>query len=666
MSMNGNIPSSPKPNLPVIFVSIYALIVILLHSYASFYPSASNWGFHILAFFPLWFKILIPSLMLISIIPQVGAAADGWLNGITDRLVKISRPVWYGTLFIFCIGVLAVLWMGREQFFLLGDGTLLPRTLPLIKTQQQFVTYFHYEPLAGYFNWIFYQAMQSLMPDMTPVLAIQAINTFFGLACLMVLIPLSRALAGSSSDRVLIYLGVISSGGTILLFGYVENYTSVLFFVIIYYFISAQFIRQKLHLLFPSVLFGILVACHFGTLVLIPSYLYLLYLNYRRGQHAATWAMAAVSLMTFVMLMLLLGYHFDLLWERILGSHQHVLGITGTRSEFQAYPLISIRHLVDIINIHLLICPFAVIIIAIILFVLKGSYSKLTTSDAFLLICAFCGIIFTMVFNFDFGMARDWDLLVPFHLGLLLASLSLLLKIENIKTRHYLFVVTISISLLHTLAWLLITSDAERGIARYSVLADPQIWGKKTLTAAFEEEAIYYRDKGDYINSVEYYKKFLSIDSTNIRALHNYVSTAKLTGDRKTEITALEQAARAGLRDPADLKRLAALYLQNGENEKAGETCEALLSLEPRSIEMLNTVGMYYRDFRKDGARALQYFQRAINTDSTQALAYLNSGLVYRSMENNRLAKYFLGQYLRLDPSGKYAPLARKILEDMH
>ncbi len=649
---------------PAVMVSCIAIPVIACHLYGMIFPSAKDWGFSQLAFFPEAISILLLALMSVVLFPSVSTRL---YQAITSLIVWFQRrsKVYRISLTILSVPACALIfWLARERFFLLGDGTLLPRTLPHIVTPSNFVTYFHYEPLSGYFNWKAFWLFESLGLLRSNEYPIQVLNTLFGVGCFAAAVALSRGLSRTPVNRILMVAFVLSCGGTALWFGYVENYTSLYFGFMLYMWASARYIDQRFHSTIPAILFGFLITLHFGMVAMLPSFMYLLVLEGQRKRlvHAAISLAAACG--TCFAVLSFLNYSIPLLVTNLKESLSHLLGVSGIRNEFQHYTFFSFYHLLDYLNAQLMIAPFALVMLIIAL--KYGGFSSAGRSPKliFLLTLAICGIVFLAVFNFDFGMARDWDLQVAFNLGLIAAAVYAWLRISyDQEAVRVSLIALIVVGLAHTAGWIGITSSEERGIARFETLADSTMWGKKTLTAAYEESAIFFRDDQDFGKSIKYYNKFLEVEPGNPRIMMGIATIYESMGNVSGQQDYMERAVNSGLNDVKTLRQVAALYTKRGEYDRAIELCKRILVLDPKANDILNIVGEYYREAKHDDETALQYFLDALKIDSASALTYLNIGLCYQGLNRPNNARVFLEHSLRLEPQGKYSGLIQKILK---
>jgi hypothetical protein len=135
--------------------------------------------------------------------------------------------------------------------------------------------------------------------------------------------------------------------------------------------------------------------------------------------------------------------------------------------KYQPYTMFSAAHLLDWLNVHLLISPFGLPLLITILVAL--SRFRLTLFDQpaerdygyFLIVTAALYILFTWLWNPDYGARKDWDLFAPsaFVYTLLAGYLFVRVMTDQEKlSAAGLFL--IAVSLLHTGAWIFTNTHA--------------------------------------------------------------------------------------------------------------------------------------------------------------------------------------------------------------
>ena len=90
----------------------------------------------------------------------------------------------------------------------------------------------------------------------------------------------------------------------------------------------------------------------------------------------------------------------------------HVLALDGVENGWQSYTLVSFSHALDLLNLCVLLSPFAPIL-GIIALLRRNPLSR---TERLLLVAAAGGLVFVLLVTPNLGMSRDWDLLAGFCL----------------------------------------------------------------------------------------------------------------------------------------------------------------------------------------------------------------------------------------------------------
>jgi len=267
-----------------------------------------------------------------------------------------------------------------------------------------------------------------------------------------------------------------------------------------------------------------------------------------------------------------------------------------------------------------------------------------------------------LFFNCDIGMCRDWDLLATFSLAvIILSAAAWKFFMPAGGVRNGLLLALTAITLLHTVPWILVNSDQDRAIARFNVLLKNSLWGVNAFKVT-EELALYYREHGDYRQSIHYYRKFLETDSTNYRIWGNIGDMHRLLGNEDQEIENYRRAAELGTTSWAVYRNLGSLYGGRGRFDEAIGMMKRSLELNPRQADVINGIGAFILNKTGSCQEALAYYTQAIAEDSTYVLAYVNAARCALASGNREQARAILGRYLAARGSGIEADRVRELL----
>ncbi len=643
-------------------VGIVGVLLVGLHIWAAYFPSASNWGIHCYAFFPDAVKALISVLMVLCLIPSVQQSAVSLVIRLVGSWKKLART----TKLFLSIPTLALagiaFWIGREGTTFLGDGYWLERMLPTIQDVSAIWLGFSHEPLTGYVVWNFYKLMLSLNPGFSARDAFAVVSVLSGMCYLVILGYVVKKIIRDHSDGVWIFIFLIATAGSQLFFGYVENYTIAYVVYLLFVLTGILCLRDKLSLIVPSTVFAVVFDLYFGALAFAPLVLYLYVRTLVRKRYLETILSVVITLVTGAALLALSGYNSTAFLHRFTGGDGHILPLFAKQGVSNVYSMLSPDHLVEIVNLQLLLSPFALILLTMFLYLLKTSLNWRDSELIFILLNAACGLGMMFIFLSDLGISRDWDLMAIFGLGTSIALAYILPRIfvDRNVTHRVLFMIT-SLTLLHSAGFILVNANEKRAIPRSDILVLNDFAGRKSYTI-YEQLAIYHRDRGDYPAAIQNFKNFLGYDSLNARILGNLADVYHRVGNEDSEMVWLEQSARHFPNNKMVYINLAKIYVRRGRFDESAEmTIRGLMSDSP-TADTLTDLGIYSIKFGNNYQEGLNYFLRALTADSSYADAYLNAGIACKALGRPMEMKKYLTKFLQLEPNSPKGEMIRELI----
>lgn len=264
--------------------------------------------------------------------------------------------------------------------------------------------------------------------------AYRLLSPVAGLLYLLTALALSRDLSRepSCAPPWLSY-GLLATLGLMqLFFGYVENYSFAAVGVLVYLWLGLRVLAGECPLWVAAALLAITNATHPSTVILAPS---LLFLGWRRWRQRNQSVFAIVGEMALPML-LVGGATF--VWMEASGHGLYALFNTDrpgggdarwfvplwqTSTRWEHYTLLSWPHLRDWLNQQMLVAPVvlpALGIVAASMWLARREAARVRTDQRggahvgdgmrFLGVAAGFYLLFTFVWNPDYGGQRDWDL----------------------------------------------------------------------------------------------------------------------------------------------------------------------------------------------------------------------------------------------------------------
>ncbi len=604
-------------------------------------------------------------LMALFLFPTVQKTVLATLQRAVSSFQRGPRAARRGFLIgLFLPFAIALFWFGRERFLLLGDGTLILRLLKTIHHSSQIPDLFTHEPLPGLLMWKSWELCSVLGFLPSEAFPVQAVSIACGAISVALVSLISGSILRDPLERFIFFLFVVSTGTSQLFFGYVENYAPVCAGLLLFIWLSLLYLKGSVHLVLPSMAFGVLFTLHLLMLCMAPALLLLLSYAIRQKRTMEIPPSLVASVSVVVTILWLCGYSFGQFFDLFLQSQSHLLPLLNVTLGQQAYPLLSVRHFEEFANLQMLLAPFALVTPIAVACVCRTKASFQETRWAFLALVAAGGITCSLAINLDLGMSRDWDLLAPYSLGAVAAAGFACLRFlpEN-GIRRELMVMMIGISLLHTTGFICLNATENLALARFEMLPDRRIWGPKSLTAAYEELAIYFRRRADARRSVEYFRRYLSIDSLSSRIWGGLGNVYHLSGDTLNEVRAEEKAITLHTTLPEIYINLSSIYAAQNRLAEALETAKTGLSFNPSSPISYNNVGVLMLHSNLPCETTQSYFIRALELDPSYADACFNAALCFHNLNKPSASKQYFQRYLTLTHDAQGAALARRFLQ---
>ena len=644
-------------------VTAYGILIVAFHLFGCFNPSALLWGTDLFSFLPDLLKVALLILMIAVLFPSVQGVIIHVVSLLTEKLEKISRSRRVVAITVSFLIAAVLFWIGREKVFLLGDGNLVIRLIRDIRAVSDIPPFFKNEPLAGYLIWRIYQGMLHLHIPADEEMTIHVVSIACSLISLVVLWKIARDFGHNANERFFLFLSCIVLWTSQFFFGYVEVYPPLFMTFVLFVWTSFSCLNGTVRIILPSLSFALLLTLHFGMICMLPAMIFLWYFGVKKGHTLEVFESVGATLLVTAGILWLCGYSTSTFWNALLGRERHLLPLTGKIEYWSAYGFLSAAHVIDMINLHLLLFPFA-LVVGIFLILLYHPQSSDSTIYRFFLLVAVCGLLFTLITNSEIGVSRDWDLFATFVSGVALYSIfTLVHSVRTEVVRHRIYCVIIGITALHTIGWITVNAGEESGVLRYRELPDPRLWGTHAHLSAFEELAIYYRGKHDIGNALDCYNRYLRFDSTKGRIYAAIAHLNDLAGDKKSQMMNDEKAIQYGVSYPDIYVELARLYVFDNRMKEARTVLTEGVEKNPESILSNEYLGTFLISYERNYGAALPYFQKMIRIDSTYPGVYYHAGMCAYSLKDYALMRSYFDTFLRKNPVEKFARQVNEILQ---
>ena len=261
-------------------------------------------------------------------------------------------------------------------------------------------------------------------------------------------------------------LGLLMASTTVLqLFvGYVECYTLLNLWVVIYIYTGIKYLCNRQNVKnpwVPTIIFVLVFFSHRSGVVLGPSLLFLWLYRLLPGRSTNNKLFNPFFLVALIFPLPLV---FGLITKS--PSVSLLVPLWGPNANSQApYSLFSIEHLWEKLNFLMLICPAAVVALPVI--TSKWRLLKRWDNSSFIFVfwCCAGSVFFSFILNPLLGI-RDWDLLSISGVPLALFSGWCLLTVLKKGRSRDAFLRALAVAAtVHGMAWVWVNADIDRGVA---------------------------------------------------------------------------------------------------------------------------------------------------------------------------------------------------------
>lgn len=462
--------SSPAQDWLLSAIHLWGLILLTLHLAASHLPEESSWSLWPYTFLPPWLGWMLALLAGALIISPVNQLIQNKLR-LTFYALRFmfSQQIWF-ILISLCSGLL--FWLARLRHLRWGDSYLLTKALSTPDLELR-VIYNWQAPLTVFLHQRLWQFVANPLLGWPVEYVYATTSILCGMIFVYLLLTFTARLGRTPLESAILAGLVLTTGSMQLFFGYVENYTIISLGLLITLFLGWRALQGELQPVWPVLALALTNAFHPSTVFLWPGMLLLSWLCWWRGRGSA-----AQALWQTVLPPLLVGASVLALMESgghglaaLLGPDRPGGGdgvwfvplfeIDPQWQKYQPYTMFSAAHLLDWLNVHLLISPLGLPLLGMILVAVYRFRLTLFDQTAerdygyFLALTAAMYILLTWLWNPDYGGRKDWDLFAPSAFVYTLLAGYLLVRVmpdQEKLSQAGLF--AFAVSLLHTAAWI--------------------------------------------------------------------------------------------------------------------------------------------------------------------------------------------------------------------
>ncbi len=582
----------------VSLVSYY--LVVLGFVVATFFPHGRVWGINIWAYFPQW---VIICLIAASIVAPIV------LNMVMRDKPHQRQPEREGRFGFVIAAAIIILTLAfillRGRFHFLGDGYTL---LSLVEEGSGLA---HKNRAFGeslIHLWLYDLIGHGGKED--ALLSFQLVSVVSGVLFLLTAALSAAKLLDTPTRRILLFLGIVSSGYMLNYFGYVEYYALFVLSVLLFTFLGLLVVERRAPPWLMPLALALCVFFHvFGFVLILPT-LYALALRSPLTTHLgkmSTKVKLGMALATVAAVAAVIFY------IRQASFYLRFAFVPFYQDQFtvEGYTLFSAAHMLDILNLLVLLVPGLVLFFVIILKLPLGRlFGKPTYS--FLMVTMVVALGAVLVFDPDLGMPRDWDLFS--FAGVPLAVLAYYIVLSNHKRiPRYRYTVSLAIVLgfLSLSARVIAQVIPAVSVAHFR----DYIYLDKTKNRTARQLLVnFYKDRGDTEKEEEEQRLWAVAypEETMVRQTKRLIEE----GRHREAIRLCHQVLEINPTTYISWTNLGNCYLRLGQYDSALTVLKIAAGLNPENVTVLSNVGFAYACL-EDYENAERAWLRAVRNDST-------------------------------------------------
>ncbi|HYJ32113.1 MAG TPA: tetratricopeptide repeat protein [Candidatus Binatia bacterium] len=479
---------------------------------ASRSTSASLWGIHHAAFLDGTTRALVLGLAALGAALLVLSAARGVRQRVAaPRSSKARGPALATILPLYALPLIGIaFWSFRVRSYFLGDGIVWLANL----TSGQFPRFS--EPLSTE-TWHGYtRALHALglVPDAA---SLALLSVLCGVITAGLLWLLAREMAPRARGQIAGAALLLTLGVTQLYFGYIESYPIVSVLVVAYLLAGSRAARSERPEILPGIALALVAAAHIVSLLLAPSYVWLV-----ARMRAPLWRRALLLLVPAILAAGLFAWLRFSVADLLRPFHTMETALQGGSGAFgfTARGFLSARRWVDLLNLALLLAPVPIVVLGARLLAGWGHHAEGATSSrapVFLAMAGAPGLLAALFLVVPGSPAQDWDLLAIVLLPAAVAAVAATLPALERASRPALAGLAI-LGLAGLSGFVLVNADEAAGLRRFtSLVGEDAALRPHERAYGNEKLATYWSNRGDYDRALVHARRAVEAEPANPR-----------------------------------------------------------------------------------------------------------------------------------------------------
>jgi tetratricopeptide (TPR) repeat protein len=442
---------------PWMMLGAALLLPLLVQFSALAIPMERAWGFDALRYLPASMPVFLLVLPVALYLALRGMEIDPLRTPIALLLLLLALAP-------------PLLWPMETYFY--GDGGLLVPQVHRFSVDGSFdagmLLNLKSAPLAGALLLLAMKAGPVLGEVIDVLMPTDALYPFHWISVLCLSVAVIYVLrVARGPQRLALLLALAGTAGVLFYSGYVEYYTPVFTALFVFVIAAERSLGGKTGIGPVLSAYALAVVSHYMALALLPSLLFVLAARnetlrarLRHLRHADVRAgLAAGGALVAAWVLFYLAAGFADSASRI------VMPVAAQESPagLQSYTLLSAAHLADILNLFVLLAPAGLVAL---LWTWTARFRDRKFGDGVEAFHALNVVLlagFALFANATLGLSRDWDLLAPLGIVILLAAISGLRRRYDERAA----VALAMVSVLLTLPWTQLHRDGEATATRF-------------------------------------------------------------------------------------------------------------------------------------------------------------------------------------------------------
>ena len=344
--------------------------------------------------------------------------------------------------------------------------------------------FFMSAPITSYIEFIFFKITSYLFSWST----IEAINAFSILVSslyIFIILLLSDIFVKNKLQKLLLFLLFLSTGFSQLLFGWVQGSLFGILWMIIFLYTSYLYINRRIKFIYIVLTFFIAFWTYAALFWFIPGLIFLYFLNsniYKLSIKNFFIGISNKKFIKFIFLLLIptallfifievnlyINYntHFYQIEKikigNLLGGGDGTIFIQlfQTKSNWERFTMFSFGHLIEFVNMNLLLAPFGAMLFFSLLILYRKEINFKNPFLYFMLISTSFFLLFMLTYNLDYLYVKEgWDDYSIIHVIYTITSSFILINYAEKNTFEEIALIMIFVSFSLSIPWILSNSQ---------------------------------------------------------------------------------------------------------------------------------------------------------------------------------------------------------------